>query len=250
MLPAPLRDLAEIDLAPAVDDLMRCRFCLVLAHVDMVADELAPAAAQEIVAAARYPDGETGPRGRGYLLRRRIARTIAARHWGIGAHRVSIVADPLGKPEFSVERAVGALPPLHLSFAARDELGLIGIATMPIGVDFERAIPAEAIPKNLLRPDEIADLDRLTAGDKQEKFMEIWSLKEAYLKSVGQGFNIPPERVALSSQNVDKKYSIILEKGSLQAEFNSGSAAFIQYRPNFGSGEKKLFGIAVSLLSK
>lgn len=250
MLPAPLRDLAEFDLADAVGDLARCRLCLVLAHVDMRVDGLAPASAQEILAAARYPDGAAGPRGRGHILRRRIARTIAAGHWGIAADRLSIAADRLGKPAFRVDDGDGAIPPLHLSFAARGDHGLIGIAAMPIGVDLEQAIPADAIPKNVLRPDEIAVLARLSPADRQDKFMEIWCVKEAFLKSVGQGFNIPPERVALSDQKAEFKYSIILENEGHKPHEISGLASFVKYLASSGPDEKKLFGIAVSLLSK
>jgi len=64
----------------------------------------------------------------------------------------------------------------------------------PVGVDVEsveRAVNADEIAERYFSPAEIHAL-RATAGvERQARFIELWTLKEAYLKAIGAGLSNP-----------------------------------------------------------
>jgi 4'-phosphopantetheinyl transferase len=64
----------------------------------------------------------------------------------------------------------------------------------PVGVDVEsldRAVNTDAIAERYFSPAEIRAL-RATAGvERQARFIELWTLKEAYLKAIGAGLSNP-----------------------------------------------------------
>lgn len=133
---------------------------------------------------------------RGFLIRRGVARAVAAAILGLEAGTLRVVHTPQGAPRF-------AGGPLHLSFSARGEqaviaLGNLALGNMALGVDLERGLPPAGIPWNMLRADECEALRALPAAEQDEAFLALWRAKEAVVKALGRGFVLAPEAVRIT----------------------------------------------------
>ncbi len=84
--------------------------------------------------------------------------------------------DPLGKPYLKDS-------PLHISFTDCENLRIVGISALSIGIDLEkvRSIRWERILKRFIHPDETAAIH----NDKD--FFSLWTAKESYVKYTGKG---------------------------------------------------------------
>lgn len=184
-----LRDPVQGSLTLCAEDVAIRGACLVLIDRNVPRDQLPPPLPQECGEAARFPDDR---RAEGYVLRRQITRMIVAEAIGVEAAHLRILTNEAG-----ALRIEGVKTPLHLSFSARGDFGLIGIARQPVGVDLEVPIQPEAIPFNLLRPDEREALTRLLPYERASAFLNLWTLKEAIAKALGRGFAIAPEAIRL-----------------------------------------------------
>ncbi|KAF0228261.1 MAG: 4'-phosphopantetheinyl [Beijerinckiaceae bacterium] len=197
--------LATTSITEAVERLSSHGVVVVLAEDGIAIPNLPPATEAEIGAAAGSRNGV------GFLLRRRIARALAAEACGQDAAVIRLVADANGKPGFEMP-GVGlpgvempgvapAAPRLHVSFSARSPLNLIAVAHDPVGVDLEMPITQEAIPWNILRPDEADAIRALPAPEQPGAFVRLWSLKEAFLKASGNVLAIPPEAIRIADDD-------------------------------------------------
>ncbi|UXY33096.1 4'-phosphopantetheinyl transferase family protein [Streptomyces sp. HUAS TT20] len=80
---------------------------------------------------------------------------------------------------------------LELSLAHTDELIVVGVSgTGPIGVDAEpadRQAPFELLGEYVCTPEEAAALAALPEAERTLRLLQLWTLKEAYTKALGQG---------------------------------------------------------------
>jgi phosphopantetheinyl transferase len=153
---------------------------------DVQAQDLPPPLAAEIAASER------SAHPLGYRVRRGIARALAARVLGGQAADYPVQQDGNGAPHI-----LGA--GLHVSFSARGDRAAIALGRVPLGVDFEPALPPAGIPWNMLRADERAALEALPQRAQAEAFLALWRAKEATLKALGLGFRLPPEAVRIDA---------------------------------------------------
>ena len=71
----------------------------------------------------------------------------------------------------------------------------------PIGVDIESSTKARRIlqiANRFFSEQEVIDLLRLKEDQQQQRFYELWTLKEAYIKACGQGLAIPLKHFSFS----------------------------------------------------
>jgi 4'-phosphopantetheinyl transferase len=64
----------------------------------------------------------------------------------------------------------------------------------PVGVDVEslgRAVDGDDIAERYFSPPEIAGFQELAGVERATRFIELWTLKEAYLKAIGAGLSNP-----------------------------------------------------------
>lgn len=187
--------LATTSITEAVEQLSSHSVVVVLAEDGIAIPNLPPATEAEIGAAAGSRNGA------GFLLRRRIARVLAAEACRQDAAAIGFVADANGKPGFEMPGFAPAAPGLHVSFSARSPLNLIAVAYDPVGVDLEMPITQEAIPWNILRPDEAEAIRALPTPEQSGAFVRLWSLKEAFLKASGDVLTNPPEAIRIADDN-------------------------------------------------
>lgn len=75
-------------------------------------------------------------------------------------------------------------PHVNLSYASRGTWAAFAVALCPVGVDVELFEPDMPIPWNVLHPNEQV---WISAGVAPERFAQVWTGKEAYLKAIGTG---------------------------------------------------------------
>ncbi|HVZ20370.1 MAG TPA: 4'-phosphopantetheinyl transferase superfamily protein [Vicinamibacterales bacterium] len=102
-------------------------------------------------------------------------------------------AEPDGKP--SVIAAQAGTPPLSCNLS--HTRGLVACAVgrgIHIGIDVERTDrerDADTLARRYFSPCEVEALAACAASERHTRFVELWTLKEAYVKAVGGGLRIP-----------------------------------------------------------
>ncbi|DBA72068.1 TPA: hypothetical protein ACH3X2_010798 [Trebouxia sp. C0005] len=143
-----------------------------------------------------------------------------------------------GKPELSWEEADAQPdPPIHFSLTHTSSL--LGIAVSCgslVGLDVEESNRhTKADPLRLARrrlaPLELASLEAIQSTEgRAGRFVQLWTLKEAYVKAVGQGISAPPGL---------KGFSVLLHKDDDIAhrsqQISTTSVADKAYRISFHS---------------
>jgi phosphopantetheinyl transferase len=182
-------DLTTVGVLHAVKQLNDHGFLIVLAQIARLPPDLPEATTLEKQLAESQGDER---RQQGFLARRRIARSILAQRIGTHPRAVSITRGPQGEPQVASPKGS-----FHLSFSAREDIALIGIATSRIGVDIEIIRPGMLIPVNVLRADERAVLEALPEHARCPAFAALWTAKEAVVKALHCGFQMPPEAIRI-----------------------------------------------------
>ncbi|MFH8342759.1 4'-phosphopantetheinyl transferase family protein [Streptomyces sp. AM6-12] len=127
------------------------------------------------------------PAGRLTLaVSRVVLKHTAAAALQVPAERFDLAGLPGGRP---VLRGLGA--DLRVSLSHTDELIVVGVSRAgPVGVDAEpagRRISFEALRAHVCTAEEAASLAALPEGERTERFLRLWTLKEAYTKALGHG---------------------------------------------------------------
>ena len=124
-----------------------------------------------------------------------LARRCAAELCGVDETAVKIIKDPLGKPQV-------ADMPVYISISHSGEYAVAVAAESPVGIDIEKIRTIRpGMAKRICTDGEIeelfgtADVPREDAMEYSErealslKLLRLWTLKEAYLKNLGEGLS-------------------------------------------------------------
>jgi 4'-phosphopantetheinyl transferase len=78
---------------------------------------------------------------------------------------------------------------LHFNLTHTDGLVAMAVCRHPrVGIDAEKLkVPPLAVVERFFSPAEAAQLRALPPESQPRRFMQLWTLKEAYLKAVGTG---------------------------------------------------------------
>lgn len=98
--------------------------------------------------------------------------------------------DDLGKPY--LDKGDGKA--LAMEFSLSHTRGLVACAISPVrvGIDVERVrqnVDYEEIAQSSFSHQEIEALEQLPAGARRARVLELWTLKEAFLKATGRGLS-------------------------------------------------------------
>lgn len=110
---------------------------------------------------------------------------ILSKELGICKDKISISKDKYGKPFLK------DFPYLHFNISHSKDAIVCGVSDNPIGVDIEkiRTLNTRIIEK-YFKPKEKAYI-YYRPEMQNERFIEIWTKKEAYAKGLGKGMKIP-----------------------------------------------------------
>lgn len=116
------------------------------------------------------------------LLGELLARYLLAGRLKINCHEIVFTVGPNGKPAFPEEEN------LHFNISHSGDWAVCALATVPVGVDVERLRKVNpALAERFFSPDEVAMLKALPPEMQTGKFIQLWTLKESFLKAIGRG---------------------------------------------------------------
>lgn len=125
------------------------------------------------------------------LAARALVRTVLSRYAPTAPAAWVFGADALGRPRILAPRPV---PPLEFNIAHSAGLVVAAVAAGgALGVDVEH-LGRQTDPTRLERyfaPPEVAQLRTLPQPQRRRRFLELWTLKESYLKARGVGLRLP-----------------------------------------------------------
>jgi 4'-phosphopantetheinyl transferase len=153
------------------------------AELAALAATLAPA---EHARAARF--GTTALRER-YVAGRGLLRRLLGERLGLDPAAVPLRRGLRGRPELAFADA----PDFNVSHT--DGVALIAIADRPrIGVDIERrdrTVASDQLARKFLTERERAGLAPLADDERRQRFLRLWTCKEAMSKATGDGLAAP-----------------------------------------------------------
>jgi len=144
--------------------------------------------ANELAACDRFvfPEGR-----RECLITRMLIRSVLSSYTGDDLSVWKFSANRYGKP------SIAHPADCPLRFNLSHTTGLVVCAVSPgadVGVDAEdtrRRMADESIAQHYFAPEEVALLEAAPPDDRPLRFLQFWTLKEAFLKAHGSGLSIP-----------------------------------------------------------
>lgn len=125
-----------------------------------------------------------------FLVTRGTIRTLIGRYLGVDPADCAFVANAYGRP--SLSWPAGA--PLAFNLSHTNGLVVCAFAREgDIGVDVEaadRAIGLE-LARRFFSREEADALEALPEAERPARFLDYWTLKEAYIKARGMGLSLP-----------------------------------------------------------
>ncbi len=139
---------------------------------------------------------------REYLVAHALLRN-ALSHYGVLApqdwrFKVNAHGKPAPDPDCGLR--------FNLSHSCGLAVCLISEAASQVGVDVEplaRANQIGAVAHRVFSPREQAQVDALPLSDKLNRYLDLWTLKEAYAKARGLGLSLPLNRISFLSDDCD-----------------------------------------------
>ncbi|MGG2016779.1 4'-phosphopantetheinyl transferase family protein [Bacillus sp. S10(2024)] len=155
---------------------------------------------------ARYVSKEDRDRA---LIGALLVRTIARDECNVSFHEIDIAETSLGKPYFLVPKG------FYFNISHAGKFVVCVFDTEKVGIDVEQIQPIDiehvcrffALPERQL-------LSMLQGNEKLERFYDLWTLKESYIKALGKGLSIPLDSFSI---NMTPTSITVHEKGVIQA---------------------------------
>lgn len=137
------------------------------------------------------------PKDRALFQRSHVfLRRVLSQYADVAPEEWRFEANSYGRPRIGG----GNAPFGPLEFSLSHTAGMIAVAVSAfaeIGIDVERSDRADVGPEIASRyfaPAEIDELEGMSPERKRERFFELWTLKEAYVKARGMGLTLPLDR--------------------------------------------------------
>jgi len=145
-----------------------------------------------------------------FCVARIIARSIASDYLGIESSEIPIEINSLGKPYIQNTND------FFFNISHSGNWVAIAFAPFNIGVDVQQTdankkININNVAKHSFHQDEIDYLNKaINNNNKEQKFYEIWSIKEAVIKATGKQFFGCPQKFSVLKRNQTKNDSVTI----------------------------------------
>ena len=133
-----------------------------------------------------------------------LAKLVLAQYLDVDAAdiRFSRTCSTCGLPHAKPRLREPATDGFELSVSHSGErVGVAVTPHAPVGVDVEqldRSVPVDELAASVLAEDELRQLDALDPGDRQRGFLVWWTRKEAAVKAIGAGLELPLPSVVVT----------------------------------------------------
>ncbi len=135
---------------------------------------------------------------RRHTVGRARLRLLLGEYLSVAPVDIALEATALGKPHL----AGGPTDDMRFNVAHSDDLALYAIARgREVGVDVEREWPDinwRELAGRYFAPEEIAAIDALPNTERRAAFFRCWTRKEAYIKALGLGMQVPLDGFAVT----------------------------------------------------
>jgi 4'-phosphopantetheinyl transferase len=144
-----------------------------------------------------------------HILSKVFVRTLLSRYASIDPSDWEFTRNEYGKPAVS-----GPSGAPRINFNISHTRGLIAgvfALNLIVGIDAENQhhrIDALSIAQNYLAPTEYSALCKLGDSDRHRRFLEYWTLKEAYSKARGMGMSIDLSSFSFEIHNEAARISV------------------------------------------
>lgn len=145
--------------------------------------------------------------GREYALAHALLRQTLSSFIGSEPEALTFEADFHGKPRLSA--------PADVSFSLSHTKGLVACAVArgrELGIDAEatdRRIDVEGVASRYFTERETGYITAGQGEKRLERFLEVWTLKEAFLKATGRGLSQPLDAISFDlEENETIRYSL------------------------------------------
>ena len=211
---------AKLELPPDEIHVWRASLRLEPQVLELLTPALAP---DERSRAARY----VFPRDReSFMAARGILRNLLGLYLDQPAGSLEFEYGSSGKPAIRSGRLGDPSEAIRFNLSHAHSLALYAFARgREVGIDLERSqadFDGESVAQRAFSARELAELRALSPESHAEGFFVRWTRKEAYLKARGEGFQIPPDSVDLSSA---------LERPNDSYSGSGGRWRLISFRP-------------------
>lgn len=128
-----------------------------------------------------------------------LIRKIIAEKFKINRRDIQIRKNQHGKPYLE------NYPDFHFNIAHSGGYVLCAIDNKPIGIDVEeiRSIEYEKIAKSFFTSRELDYIHNGASKFQLNRFFEIWTLKESYIKCSGEGLSMPLKSFSIEVENCE-----------------------------------------------
>lgn len=152
-----------------------------------------------------------------FLVSRALLKTVLSfYHPQLSAKDWIFRCNKYGKPAISNKSVID---PVQFNMAHCDGMIVLAITRKnEIGVDVEHLNRPDSffeVAANCFSAMEQAVLSRLPENKRRKRFLELWTLKESYIKATGKGLSIPLDQFGFY---LDKKHGITFSCDSLLNE--------------------------------
>ena len=140
---------------------------------------------------------------REYLISQAFLRDVLGYYTNISPSGFEFERNASGKP--GLRHGTPELSDLHFNLSRSSGLMACAVcARGKIGVDVEALNPDSGmvdVADHYFSDAEVASLNLLPRGQQQERFCQIWTLKEAYIKARGEGLSLPLDSFSFDFDN-------------------------------------------------
>ena len=133
-----------------------------------------------------------------YLVSHALVRTTLSRYADISASKWKFSTGEFGRPEISM---ASKAPRLRFNLSHTEGLAACVVCLdLDCGLDVERlhrVRDLDGVARRVFTPHELEDLRGRSGNSLQGRFTDYWTLKEAYMKARGKGFQLPPQTFSI-----------------------------------------------------
>jgi 4'-phosphopantetheinyl transferase len=135
-----------------------------------------------------------------FLISHALVRLCLSRYAPVPPEAWSFTLNGYGRPQVAEQ----GTPRIYFNLSHTDGMAVCAVSLEPeVGADVEdtqRTGQTVEIADSFFAPTEAAALRALPVERQRERFFELWTLKEAYIKARGMGLSLPLEQFAFELQ--------------------------------------------------
>jgi 4'-phosphopantetheinyl transferase len=144
---------------------------------------------------------------RRYLLTRALVRCMLSRYSSVAPRDWTFTRNAYGRPRIANDAA----PAIEFNVSHTGDLIVLAIAgDCRLGVDCESLARGDCVSlaESYFAAPEVAALHALAPAGRQRRFLELWTLKESYIKARGMGLSIPLDEFSFDLSDSDIALSV------------------------------------------